>query len=801
MALTPEQKAALDALEAAAPSAAKLGKELDNLSNSVLETINNSSELASASTAAAEQLRKVLKREIEQRGRILNSIEKSVERTKKLYDQTAKMEDRYERAIDLNNEIIRRLDEQIRQNKDNIVLARQLQDEQEKLRDNNADLVREGEKYNKALDETNKQIDTIAGALSKIAKGDFFGGLSDAAGALTSKLGDIAKTKVKDKISSMVAQSKAAVPELQALGTAAGSGGGAAGSLSTMAAGAGSTAVALGPLIIVIGVLVAVLAGLAVMAGIAKMMIEFSVQVANAGRELAKTTGLSQEFSNTLMSSAQDVREFGATVEDLTAANQALNQTFTDFSMLSPQVAVGVSKTTTVLTKLGMSAGDVATGFQNLTKAMGQTPREASGSMLELEALSRDLGVSASQMGADFAGAAPQLAKLGKDGVTAFKQLAVVSKSTGIEVNRLLAIVEKFDTFEGAATQAGKLNAALGGNFVNAMELLTATNPVERFEMIRDSILDAGLSFDEMSYYQRKFYAESAGLKDVGELALMLSGDFDSLNENVGKNSADYEAAAKRAKSFQSIQEELKNTLYSLMPVFEPLVEVIQDMSTTLSDFALEYKDDIKFVFESIGNIVVDLIKMFMAVAPLIIGITKLFMYFVGAISFVVGGITSMTAAMGGLRKSITVDHNSPPLLPAIEQMVAGVGGVGDASNTAMGSVDKLKAKMTGFRKELFSGDNNLVAGVKMTAAGMEGIGDASAKTAATMRATAPTIANNNAVSNAISNVSNNSVVNNNGQGGGATGINIKFDNKKFADLFDVQVEKSIGRAARKAVI
>jgi hypothetical protein len=108
-------------------------------------------------------------------------------------------------------------------------------------------------------------------------------------------------------------------------------------------------------------------------------------------------------------------------------------------------------------------------------------------------------------MAANFAAAGPQLAKLGREGVKAFKDLAVASKITGLEVSRLLAITEKFDTFEGAAEQAGKLNAALGGNFVNAMELMTATDPAERFEMIRNSVLDAGLAFDDMSYYQRKF--------------------------------------------------------------------------------------------------------------------------------------------------------------------------------------------------------------------------------------------------------------------------------------------------------
>jgi hypothetical protein len=115
-----------------------------------------------------------------------------------------------------------------------------------------------------------------------------------------------------------------------------------------------------------------------------------------------------------------------------------------------------------------------------------------------------DIGVAPSKMASDFAAAGPQLAKFGSDGVRAFKDLAVAAKVTGIEVGRLMSITGQFDTFEGAATAAGKLNAALGGNFVNAMELVTATDPVERFNMIRDSILDAGLSFDEMSLLSKK---------------------------------------------------------------------------------------------------------------------------------------------------------------------------------------------------------------------------------------------------------------------------------------------------------
>lgn len=97
----------------------------------------------------------------------------------------------------------------------------------------------------------------------------------------------------------------------------------------------------------------------------------------------------------------------------------------------------------------------------------------------------------------------PTLAKFGSDGQKTFKDLARIQKQTGFEMEKILQITNRFDTFEGAAQQAGQLNAALGGNFVNAMDLMMATDPAERFDMIRQALEQTGLSFDEMSYYQK----------------------------------------------------------------------------------------------------------------------------------------------------------------------------------------------------------------------------------------------------------------------------------------------------------
>ena len=49
-----------------------------------------------------------------------------------------------------------------------------------------------------------------------------------------------------------------------------------------------------------------------------------------------------------------------------------------------------------------------------------------------------------------------------------------------------------------------------------------------------------------MSYYQKKFYADAAGMQDVGELALAMGGDFGAVGDEIGKTQADYENVAYR---------------------------------------------------------------------------------------------------------------------------------------------------------------------------------------------------------------------------------------------------------------
>ena len=526
------------------------------------------------------------------------------------------------------------------------------------------------------------------------------------------------------------------------------------------------------------------LAALAIAAKITKMIFDLAMQVMDAENQFRKITGASAEFASSMGTTLNETRKFGASIEETSASMQSLFMGVTDFTMMSEAARVEMSANATMMSKLGVSNEDFARGSQIAIKAMGQTGIQAAATQREIAAAAMDIGVAPSKMASDFANAGPQLAKFGRDGVRAFKDLSVTAKVTGIEVNRLLAITGKFDTFEGAAEQAGKLNAALGGNFVNAMELMTETDPTERFKMMRDSILDAGLSFDEMSYYQRKFFTESMGLQDEAELAALMSGNMDSLSQSLGKTSAEYADMADQAKKVQSFQEKLNTLMMQLIPVVTPLVDVL----VSITDWMMENLDEVVLGFK----------VMLSVVLALAAGLGILAIGFAAATAPVWGtaaAITALVVGIGSLASLLFVDSFASSFLEGLFKIGDGFGFIAEMAAVAAAPIIKLQETMNDLGLDMFKGEGSLKLATEMTGKNLEGVGNASMQAATKVKAAAPVIATSSAVSNAVSNTTIN-----NGVGGGSN-VNIKFDNKKFSDLFDIQVEKSIGRAARKAVI
>ena len=461
----------------------------------------------------------------------------------------------------------------------------------------------------------------------------------------------------------------------------------------------------------------------------AKAIGRLAIEVFNASAEFQKATGTSQAFANSIMKNYAETRTFGGTLKDVSATGQALTATFTDFTMTSEATRDSIVKTGVALSKLGISTQDYAKGIQLSTKALGQTGMQAEETARQLAAFGMDIGVAPEKMAADFASAGPQLAKFGRDGVKVFKDLQKTFKITGIEANRLLSITEKFDTFEGAAEQAGKLNAALGGNFVNAMELMTATDPVERFGMIRDSVLDAGLAFDDMSYYQRKFYADAMGLSDVAELANVMSGNMDSLNGEINKTSAEYEEMAERAKTVQSFQEQLNALFADMVPLLTPIVEALQGFMSLLS----ENREVVQAIGVGLGIIAAGMsataIATLATTAPLLI----------------------LAGVLSGLAYFFFRETFASSFLEGLFKIGNGFSFIGDSALAAISPITALMKAGDAIASALFDKDGVKV-GAEMTTKSIQQMDMATANAASTSRSTAPVIANNNIMSSAVNN-------------------------------------------------
>ena len=379
-----------------------------------------------------------------------------------------------------------------------------------------------------------------------------------------------------------------------------------------------------------------------------KAAINLAIDLGDMESGFMKATGANQDLARSVTESYQETRKFGATAKETSESAQVLFNTFTDFTIASENTRKSLTETSAVLAKMGISNQDFAKSIQISTKALGMSADQAAQDMLNLEKFAENLGVAPQQLAADFAGAGDMLAKMGQDGTKAFKDLAIVAKTTGMQMESILAITNKFDTFEGAAAQAGKLNAALGGNFVNAMDLMMATDPAERFGMIRDSILDAGLSFGEMSYYQKNFYKESLGLKDVNELALMMSGNIDLMAGATQQSEQSMIDAAERARDMATMQEKLNMAFAQMIPIITPLIDAFSKMTSFIADNM---------------NVIKPMIGVLIILASIIALVSG-----VGT----AGGVAGLTLGLGILFDSVETGTDDLTLLGAIFE------GIGD---------------------------------------------------------------------------------------------------------------------------
>lgn len=285
-----------------------------------------------------------------------------------------------------------------------------------------------------------------------------------------------------------------------------------------------------------------------------------------AASSLAKVAGANEQLQSVLSNTARGATAYGISFEQAGRAIEGLYTNLNTFSDLNKGVQEQLTISVAKLDKLGISSQESSKQIGTLSQIMGMSEVQAAKTSEELAGFALAIGKSPQQISQDFAGASNQLAGYGKNMVNVFKDLEIQSKATGVAVGDLIGITEKFQTFEGAATAAGKLNAALGGGFINAMELLEASaeNPAAAIDLLRTRLDDAGLAFEEMSFYEQKMIVDAGGFKSIEEASRILS-----------MTNAEREKAAKADAETANSQKLLNEAIQRSIPLQEKLTMIM----------------------------------------------------------------------------------------------------------------------------------------------------------------------------------------------------------------------------------
>ena len=315
---------------------------------------------------------------------------------------------------------------------------------------------------------------------------------------------------------------------------------------------------------------------------IIEMTIAVTMEIDNAAAAFRKSTGASYAATSGIMNQADAMKTSGVDAKELFQAHEALYRTMVDYTKASPAQQASLRSTTAYLQELGVSAQTTADIANEATKNLGYGFGEVEGVMRQVAGVADGLKRPFDLVAKDFATVSKKLAFYGKNIMGTFKKLSAQSKSTGLSVDQLLGVVEQFDTFEGAGKAVGKLNAIMGGPYLNSIDMLNAEEG-ERVEILKRSMKQSGMNFKTMGKYEQKMVASTLGVS-VDEARKLFGAETEQQKMEALKKGE----LAKRAKEAQSLQELAHQAMKSMSLNILEHLPAIRKAITWLTDKIVE---------------------------------------------------------------------------------------------------------------------------------------------------------------------------------------------------------------------
>jgi len=358
-----------------------------------------------------------------------------------------------------------------------------------------------------------------------------------------------------------------------------------------------------------------------------------------------KATGTTGQFNAELQNLSGQLLGVGIGQAGTIGAFQSLFTTIRDFADLTPEARSEITQTTALLAKMGFDAGAQARSILFLTKSMGTSATQAAQFNTRLASLADELDMPIDQLVQGFEQAQGVLgasAQNSEELTQQFDLLAAQADATGLSISKLINIAKGFNTFESAAQNVGTLNSILGGPFLSTIQMIETTDPAEKLRMIGQALDDAGLSFEQLGFYERQMLADTIpGLEDVNDLALLMAGNLEAVAPPEIMPIEDIQALKDQQRDFNTVLEKFNNILQSTVISLGPVVDLIGMLAT-----------GVQFIVEGIMNVLS----------------TPLGKVFLGGVG--VAALLALSGPILGILGALT------PVLPYLAGAVA-VGGIG----------------------------------------------------------------------------------------------------------------------------
>lgn len=311
----------------------------------------------------------------------------------------------------------------------------------------------------------------------------------------------------------------------------------------------------------------------------AKKSMELLQEVMKSSVDYVQKTG--QEFSRaTSIGFGYGFSSFGIGYAKMVESMATLQVSMSGYSKLSKDQQDSMAVSAAKMKLLGVSIEKTAENYNTLNKGLRMSAKESEQTNDYLAKAAIGAGIAPSKMLEGFSSAMPRLAAYGKQAIDVYVDLQKQAKSLGMEMQTLTGIVgEQFDTFEGSARAAGKLNAVLGGNYLNSVEMLNATES-ERVVLLKQSLDAAGKNFDSLTKYEKKALAATLGITDLNEASKLFGSSTTELSEDMQKQAVSQEKLEDLQRKAVPTIDKITQLFNSFLIIIRPIAAVLEWLVT-----------------------------------------------------------------------------------------------------------------------------------------------------------------------------------------------------------------------------